>query len=157
YRRGRIAEAEAELREALQLDPKDVVGYANLGLALKAQGKLEEALAALRRADELAPPGSPVALAIPGLVRRVRGQLVLAARLLAVLKGDDAPRDVAERLAFAELCYARGLHVASARLYAEALAADPKLADDRGAQHRYNAACAAALAGCGRAKDDPPP
>ncbi len=35
--------------------------------------------------------------------------------------------------------------------------ADPKLADDRQAQLRYNAACAAALAGCGKGKDNPPP
>ena len=35
---------------------------------------------------------------------------------------------------------------AAARLWGEALEADPKLAEDRQAQHRYNAACAAALA-----------
>src|SRR5262249_34669786 len=29
-------------------------------------------------------------------------------------------------------------------------------ADDMKAQHRYNAACAAALAACGRGEDDPP-
>ncbi len=34
---------------------------------------------------------------------------------------------------------------------------DPKLGDDRQAQHRYNAACAASLAGCGQGKDDPKP
>jgi serine/threonine-protein kinase len=44
-----------------------------------------------------------------------------------------------------------------ARLWAQALAADPKLGDDRRAQHRYNAACAAALAGCGQGADDPRP
>ena len=49
------------------------------------------------------------------------------------------------------------LHASSARLYAEALANDPKLADDRRTQHAYNAACAAALAGSGHGKDDPPP
>ncbi len=35
--------------------------------------------------------------------------------------------------------------------------ADPKLGDDRRAGHRYNAACAAALAASGQAKDEPPP
>jgi serine/threonine-protein kinase len=35
--------------------------------------------------------------------------------------------------------------------------ADPKLAANHRAQRRYNAACAAALAGCGKGKDDPPP
>jgi hypothetical protein len=35
--------------------------------------------------------------------------------------------------------------------------ADPKLADDRRAQHRYNSACAAALAAAGRGEDAPKP
>jgi eukaryotic-like serine/threonine-protein kinase len=42
------------------------------------------------------------------------------------------------------------------RLWAEALASDPKLGDDRQAQHRYNAARATALAGAGQGKDEPP-
>ena len=45
------------------------------------------------------------------------------------------------------------LNCAAARFYEEAFAAQPKLADDLGAAHRYNAACAAALAGCGQSKD----
>ena len=36
------------------------------------------------------------------------------------------------------------------RLYAKALAAIPGITDDLRAGHRFNAACAAALAGCGR-------
>jgi hypothetical protein len=55
------------------------------------------------------------------------------------------------------LCYDTGRHSAATRLFAEALKADRKLADDRRAQHRYAAACAAALAGCGQGQDDPPP
>src|SRR5262249_42540191 len=34
----------------------------------------------------------------------------------------------------------------------QALAADPKLADDLRSWHRYNAACAGALAGCGKGR-----
>ena len=60
-------------------------------------------------------------------------------------------------MTFAELCYFRKLHAAAARLYAEAFRVDPKLADDRRAGHAYNAACSAALAGCGQGKDDPRP
>ena len=55
------------------------------------------------------------------------------------------------------MCYDTGRHSAATRLYSEALKADRKLVEDRQAQHRYNAACAAALAGCGQGKDDPPP
>jgi serine/threonine-protein kinase len=80
----------------------------------------------------------------------------LDARLAAVSKG-EAPKDNAARLALAQRAYETARHALAARLWAEALDADPRLADDRQAQHRYNAACAAALAGSGQAKDDPPP
>ena len=55
------------------------------------------------------------------------------------------------------MAYDRALHAGAARFWAEALAAEPKLGDDRVAQHRYNAACATALAGCGEGKDHPAP
>jgi hypothetical protein len=98
-----------------------------------------------------------VARALPDLIRQVERQLALAARLDSVLKGDDKPTDAAEGVVFAQLCATRGLHAAAARLYAAAFAADARLTDDRKAGHRYNAACSAALAGCGRSKDAPPP
>ncbi len=81
----------------------------------------------------------------------------LADRFPAVLKGDDRPKDNAERLTLAQMCYNSKRHAAAARFWAEALEADPKLNDDRQAQYRYNAACAAALAAVGQGKDDPPP
>ncbi len=83
--------------------------------------------------------------------------VALDARLPALLKGDDHPADAAESLAFARLCYDRKLDAVATRLYAEGLRTDPRLADDRQNWHRYNAACSAALAGCGGGKDDPPP
>src|SRR4051795_1891588 len=45
------------------------------------------------------------------------------------------------------------LHHAAARFYEQAFAADPKLATKRDALHRYYAACAAALCGCGEGKE----
>jgi hypothetical protein len=79
----------------------------------------------------------------------------LDGKLPAILKGEGQPQDAAERLALAILCGtpARKLHSAAARFYAEAFAAEPKQADDLQQQHRYNAACAAALAGSGQGKD----
>jgi hypothetical protein len=49
-------------------------------------------------------------------------------------------------LELADRAYKKSLYAASARLYSEALDADPKLADNRQRWHRYNAARAAALA-----------
>ena len=47
----------------------------------------------------------------------------------------------------------RRLHAAAAWFYAGAFAADPKLTTDLRRQHRYNAACSAALAAAGQGED----
>ena len=72
------------------------------------------------------------------------------------LSGREKPADAAESLTLAQMCYDKKLHAASARFWAEAFQAQPNLADDMNVQNRYNAACAAALAGSGEGKDDPP-
>jgi hypothetical protein len=79
----------------------------------------------------------------------------LDGKLTAGLRGESKPASPMEALQLATLCRfpARRLHAASARLAAEAFAGDPKLADDLKAQHRYNAACSAALAAAGQAED----
>ena len=73
-----------------------------------------------------------------------------------ILAGKAKPADAAEALVFARFCYDKKLLAASARLWSEAFQSEPKLVDDMQVQHRYNAACAAALAGCGQGKDEPP-
>jgi hypothetical protein len=83
--------------------------------------------------------------------------IALDARLASVIKGDQAPKNNAERLQLAQRAYDKALHATAARLWAEALDADPKLREDRKLQHAYNAACAAALAASGHGKDDPRP
>jgi serine/threonine-protein kinase len=73
--------------------------------------------------------------------------------LPAVLEGKDQPRDAAEALAFARLCErCHRQYAAAARFYAEAFAAQPQRAEELNG-HRYDAACAAALAGCGRGEE----
>jgi serine/threonine-protein kinase len=154
---GRVEEAIAEYRAAVRLWPDFAEAHCNLGLALRLSGRYAEALEELRRGHELGSKRPGWRHPSAQWVRESERMGALDARLPGVLKGDDRPADTAERLAFGQLCSERKLPVASARFYAEALRADPKLADDRRAQHAYNAACAAALAGCGRGKDDPPP
>jgi serine/threonine-protein kinase len=71
----------------------------------------------------------------------------------AFSKGKYQPWDNARRFALIKRCRDLNLPHAAARLYADAFAADPRLAEDLGASHGYNAARAAALASCGRGED----
>jgi tetratricopeptide (TPR) repeat protein len=80
-------------------------------------------------------------------VLRREAEALIVTQLSAFLEGKYQPRDNAERLELISACLYRKHHAAAARLYAVALAVDPKLAKDLRAGHRYNAACAAALAG----------
>src|SRR5262249_37803176 len=81
----------------------------------------------------------------------------LDARLSAIVKGDQPPQNEAERLALAQRAYDKALYATAARLWGAALANNPKLGDNHQAGQGYNAACAAALAGCGKGKDEPAP
>jgi serine/threonine-protein kinase len=79
-------------------------------------------------------------------VLRREAEALILPDLPAFLRGDYRPRDNDERLALLGVCQFKGLHRAAAGLYADAFAADPKLADDFQAGHRYRAACFAVLA-----------
>jgi tetratricopeptide (TPR) repeat protein len=159
-KQGKVEDAIAEYRTALRLkaDSPFVLATAhhNLGIALRSGGEFAEAVAELRKARDLG-------RSYPRLVQRYEQELTtterqasLAARLPAVLEGRLNPGDAAETLGFAQLSYTRQLYGSSARLMTEAFQTQSNLADDMQSQHRYNAACAAALAGSGQGKDDPP-
>ncbi|MGH7170897.1 MAG: hypothetical protein ACRELG_11515, partial [Gemmataceae bacterium] len=79
----------------------------------------------------------------------------LDSRLPDILSGQKRIADTAECLALARLCQmpCKKLYAVAVRFYRDAFSAQPKQADDLIVQHRYNAACAAALAGCGRGVD----
>jgi len=55
YALGRLGDAAASYREALRLDPRQVVAMSNLAAVLAQQGQLAEAEASLRRAVEVRP------------------------------------------------------------------------------------------------------
>jgi hypothetical protein len=78
--------------------------------------------------------------------------VALDARLGAVQKG-GAPKDNPERLALAQRAYDLNRFATATKLLSEALDTDPKLGIDRQFQHRYNAACAAALALAGQGEE----
>jgi tetratricopeptide (TPR) repeat protein len=157
-KRGRLEEAETTLRKAIELAPRGYTPHYFLGAVLMDQGRLEEAEAELRKAVDQCPPTSPWRKENARLLERCQRFRGLEQKLPAVLEGKVQPASADERLELAGLCalpYQRRYALA-VRLFADAFAAEPKLAVDLDAQSRYNAACYAALAGCGQGKDTDP-
>jgi eukaryotic-like serine/threonine-protein kinase len=151
--KGQLDAAIASYRTAIDRDPKFAAAHCNLGFALRSQGHLAESLAALQRGHELGTKQPDWAHPSGDWVRQAERMAALEDKWPAFLKGEFQPRDVAERLDLAGVCQAKKYHVAVARLFADAFAADPSLAANVQAGHRYNAACSAALAAAGRGED----
>src|SRR5262249_43351501 len=147
--------AIAEYREAIRVQSDNAEAHCNLGKVLQFEGRLAEALDALKRGHEIGSkrPGWPYASA--EWVREAERLVILDGKLIKVIQGKAQPADTAERLALAELCQtpARRLYAAATRPYADASAAEPKLAEDLNTFNRYNAACAAALAASVQGQD----
>jgi hypothetical protein len=102
----------------------------------------------------LLPPNDPLRWRAAEHFQLCERLLTLDRKLPGLLKGEAQPADAGERIDFAQLCVNfKGMYAASARLYAQAFAERPRVAEDLRAGHRYRAACAAALAGCGRGAD----
>jgi Flp pilus assembly protein TadD len=155
-RQGKVDEAISDVRKALQIRPELPDAHYHLGLAFRSRGEFAKAVAELRKARDLGRNNLEFAKDVEQELETAERQASQVARLPAVLASNYKPADADETLGFAEICYLTRLHGSSARLWAEAFQSQPKLLDDMETQHRYNAACAAVLAGCGQGKDIPP-
>jgi tRNA A-37 threonylcarbamoyl transferase component Bud32/tetratricopeptide (TPR) repeat protein len=155
--KGELDAAIAAHREAIRLKPDYAEGHCNLGEILEAQGRFEEALGSRVRGHELGSRTKGWRYPSAQWVRNCRRMIELEAKLPAVLRGDSPPIGPGERLELALLCYHKAQHATSTRFYGQAFAEQPRLAEYLGSGRRYNAACAATLAGSGVGKDDPPP
>jgi serine/threonine-protein kinase len=153
--KGQLDEAIREYRTAIDLHPDDAEAHCNLGHCLRDQGQLAAALAELRKGHALGSRQPKWPYPSEQWVRQCDRLVQLEGRLPAILEGTDTPATDAERLALAELCQQpfKKHYAVAARFYAEVFAHDAKLADDLRQQHRYKAACATALAGCGQGED----
>ena len=139
--------------EAIRLRPGDADALCNLGHALLRVRRFEEAAAAFRRGHELGTKRANWTYPSLQWIEYAEGKAKLEGRLNQLLSGQALPRDAVERIELADLLYAKSRRAESARMYAEAFAADAALAEDLAKNHRYNAACAAALAAAGGATD----
>jgi tetratricopeptide (TPR) repeat protein len=151
--KGEVPEAIRCYRKAIALKPRFAPAHRALVEALLAQGEFGAARDAARRCLDLLPPQHPLRGVVAQLLQQAETALALEKKLPAVVKGDARPSNAAEALALAQICERKEMHAAAVRLYSNAFAADAKLADDQEAQHRYNAACSAALAAAGKGND----
>jgi serine/threonine-protein kinase len=148
-REGRPEEAAKAYRKAADLLSQDPAAWDGLAAALLDQGRFAEARAATARLLDL-----PATEAFRRTQRRqldlCDALLPVEERLPAALAGQGPPVSARVRLALAEWCLSHARRtVAAAGFYETSLAAEPSLADDLEAGHRFRAACAAVLAGCG--------
>jgi serine/threonine-protein kinase len=150
-----VGGAIAEYREAIRVNKDYPQAHCNLGHALRDKGQFTEALGHLRRGHELGSKNPRWPYPSAEWIKECERLVQLDAQLPRVLKGEVRPADAGERLTLAWMCQlpCKSLYAAAVRFYTEAFAEQPNLADDLQGQPRYNAACAAALAGCGQGKD----
>jgi tetratricopeptide (TPR) repeat protein/serine/threonine protein kinase len=148
---GHADKAVADWSEALELDPKTAATWNNRGTAYLRLGQPEKAVADYSKAIELdsklasAWANRGNALFHQGKYAEAEPEYREALRLRP-----DYPVAIE---GLAQVLRRQGKPAAAAHLCAEAFAVDPKLTDDPGTQIRYNAACYAAVAGCGQGKD----
>jgi serine/threonine protein kinase/Flp pilus assembly protein TadD len=150
---GQLDEALRELEAALCMNTADAEAHCTLGRVLQIQGQFREAVEEFRLGHEYGSP-LPYWPDPPGQwVRDAERLADLESRLPVLLNRQEQPKDTGERLALAQVYRLRKQVVAAARTYGDAFAAERALADDLSSGIRYNAACAAALAGCGNGVD----
>jgi serine/threonine-protein kinase len=117
------------------------------------QGRFKDARAATQRLLDL-PVSEPARRPYRRQLDLCDALLAIDARLPAILSGQGRPTDVPTQLALAEWCSKHKRLTATATgFYASVLVAQPSLADDLEAGHRFHAACVAALTGCGVGAD----
>jgi Tfp pilus assembly protein PilF len=151
---GDLDQAIAENREAIRLKKDFAEANCNLGRFLQEKGQFTEALSYFRRCHELGSKDPHWPYPSERWVKECERLIELDAQLTKILNGEAEPSDAPERLVFADMCLRhKSLYGASVRFFSQAFAEKPPLADDLQMQYRYNAVCAAALAGCRQGKD----
>jgi tetratricopeptide (TPR) repeat protein len=151
---GKANEAIEEYSHAIRLNKDHAQAHCNLGHNLLRQGHFKESVAAFRRGHQLGIRRQDWPYPSRQWLRQAEQMAQADDRFTAVLAGKDRPNNASDRSYFAFLCQRyRQLYATAARFSLEALTEQLTWADNLQAACRYNAACCAALAGCGQGKD----
>jgi serine/threonine-protein kinase len=155
YRQGRLKSAiaimEGEASKVLKPVPQIVIAMAQhkAGDAVAARKTFATAILAFDWKAELADNRD---FWIRHILRREAETMILP-NLASFLRGNNNVQDNYERLGLLGVCQFQDTYAAAARLYVDAFAEDPGLAEDWKKSHRFRAASFAALAGCGHGAD----
>jgi serine/threonine-protein kinase len=147
--KGELEAAVGALEETVRLAPFFALARCQLGFLLQRQGEFTRALAALQLGHELGSRGPRWPYASAQWIRDAERKVELNAQLPAFLRGDMKLGSAEDRIGCAEVCKCKKLYLAASRLSMEAFDAKRELAEDRKADHRFHAACSAALAASG--------
>jgi tetratricopeptide (TPR) repeat protein/tRNA A-37 threonylcarbamoyl transferase component Bud32 len=155
YRQGRLASAislmEGEASKVMGPAPRLI-----LAMAQHDQGQTQQARKTLATAivafDWSAAQADSRDVWILHILRR-EAEALIAPNLPDLLQGRSQPRDNEDRFALLGVCQFQGRYGTVARMYAEAFAADPRLAANVKSESHHRAATFTALAGCGRGED----
>jgi serine/threonine-protein kinase len=156
YRQGRAAEAIALLQPAAtklsnRAGPQMALAMAQFRAGFPAEARHTLVLA-VQAYDWNEMKSDPPTIWVNHVLRREAEALILP-DLAAFLDGEYRPQDADERRALLGVCQVTDRSLALAQVFADAFAADPRLAEELHDGHRYAAARAAARAGCGRSAD----
>ncbi len=145
--------AIAEYREAIRREATFAEAHRNLATALRNRGQLRESLEAFRRAHELGSRQKRWPFPTAQEVQYAERLVAASDRLAAFAQGKADPSSPLDALDMGQAGYYEKSYVSSAMAWARAFEMEPQRADDLKAGHRYNAACAAALASSGKGTD----
>jgi serine/threonine protein kinase/Tfp pilus assembly protein PilF len=144
---GDFAEAEKVATDALTRvkNPDNIHNYA---VVLGRQGRYADALAFVQQCLEKFEGTAEDRARAKQLIGLYEQFLRLQKQLPAILRGEKPP-PAADLHNLGEVCIATKDYAAAARFYRDAFAKDPEMAESLEAGYRFDAARAAACAGCG--------
>jgi len=150
HERKKLPDAIAAFQHAISIAPAYAEAHCNLGQVLKAQGEFAKAFTALKKGHELGIRRAGWRYPSGAMLKHCEQLLALDKRIPLVLEG-KAEASAADLLAMARMSYQyKKRHASAVALYAKAFQGDSGLAGNMTRQHRYAAACAAAVAGLGQ-------